>query len=164
VSFSADSRWLVTASGNATIRLWDLAKDKPEATPMILRGHEGNILTVGLSPDNHWLVTGSEDTTARLWDLMADDPAATSIVLRGHKGAINTVAISPDSRWLVTGSEDGTARLWMLQLDELIENACRTAGRNLSYGEWEKYFPGEEYRQTCSNLPVHWSVKENDKE
>jgi len=73
-----------------------------------------------------------------------------------------SVAISPDTHWLVTDSDDNTARLWTLWLDELIEIACRTAGRNLTGDEWEQYFRGEEYRQTCPDLPAHWSVSQED--
>lgn len=115
---------------------------------------------MAVSPDNRWLVTGSADATARLWDLTAPDPAAASVVLRGHEEEIKTVTFSSDSRWLVTGSGDGTGRLWTLRLDELMTLACRTAGRNLSRAEWEQYFPGDEYRQTCPDLPIHWSVNE----
>jgi hypothetical protein len=52
------------------------------------------------------------------------------------------------------GSGNGTARLWLLQVDELIDLACRTAGRNLTRREWMQYFPGEPYRPTCPDLPV----------
>jgi hypothetical protein len=61
--------WLVTSSGDETVRLQDLTAKDPSAHPVILRGHEGNINAVAISSDNHWLVTGSEDKTARLWDL-----------------------------------------------------------------------------------------------
>jgi WD40 repeat protein len=63
------------------------------------------------------------------------------------------LAISPDSHWLVTDSDDGTARLWNLRLDELVDLACRTAGRNLAWEEWEQYFPGQAYQRTCRDLP-----------
>jgi WD40 repeat protein len=89
-----------------------------------------------------------------LWDLTATDPAAAPIVLRGHSAGIAAVAISSDNRWLVTGSWDNTARLWGLHLDELIDLACRTAGRNLTRAEWEQYFPGQDYRKTCEHLPL----------
>lgn len=54
-----------------------------------------------------------------------------------------------------------TARLWRLQLDELIDLACRTTGRNLSYTEWDQYFRGEQYRATCPDIPIHHSVITN---
>jgi WD40 repeat protein len=109
---------------------------------VVLRGHEGAVIAVGISPDNHWLVTGSEDGTARLWDLTAQDPAAGSVVLRGHAGAVNVVGISPDNHWLVTGSDDKTARLWLLQVNDLINLARDTVGRNFSDDEGKLYFPG----------------------
>ena len=59
------------------------------------------------------------------------------------------VAISSDNHWLVTGSEDHTLRLWNLRLDELVELACRTAGRNLTREQWNQYLPGQAYRKTC---------------
>jgi hypothetical protein len=158
VAFSPDNHWLVTGSWDDTARLWDLTAPDPAAESIVLRGHDEPISAMAISPDNHWLVTGSWDYTARLWDLTALDQAAEPIVLRGHNGSIYAVAFSPDNHWLVTGSDDGTARLWNLRLDELVGLACRTAGRNLIYKEWKQYFPGQEYRQTCSNLPVPKSV------
>ncbi len=159
VTISPDSRWLVTGSNDGTARLWDLTAENPATTAAILRGHENRIETMAISLDSRWLVTGNRDTI-RVWDLAASDPAITAIVLRGHEGNIRTVTISPDNRWLVSGSSDGTARLWMLQFDELIELACCTAGRNLSYVEWNLYFWGEAYQLTCPDLPIHNSVLE----
>ena len=72
--------------------------------------------------------------------------------LGGHEYLISAVAISADSRWLVTGSYDKTARLWNLRLDELVELACRTAGRNLTKEEWAQYLGNRPYRKTCPNL------------
>ena len=38
---SRDNHWLVTASFNDTVRLWDLKAKDPAANPVILGGHEG---------------------------------------------------------------------------------------------------------------------------
>jgi len=160
VAISPDNHWLVTGDGHGTARLWDLTGPDPAAAPIVLRGHEDVIWAVAISPDNHWLVTGSADTSARLWDLTGPDPAAAPIVLRGHKHYIYAVAISPDNHWLVTGSLDSTARLWNLRLDELVDLACRTAGRNLTRAEWAQYFPGQEYRRTCEQWPLEGEQEE----
>ncbi len=153
VAISPDSHWLVTGSSDATARLWDLTVPDPSAAPIVLRGHEYFINAIAISPDGHWLVTGSYDATARLWDLTAIDPAASVVVLRGHTEGVSSLTISGDNHWLVTLSFDGRALLWKLRLDEMIDLACRTAGRNLTRGEWEQYFAGQAYRKTCEQWP-----------
>lgn len=109
------SQWFVTGSVDRTARLWDLAR--PDAKPIIFRGHDDGISVVAISPDNRWLVTGSTDATARLWDLTDPDPsAAAPIVLPGHEGSsITQVAISSDNRWLVAANADSaTIQIWDL--------------------------------------------------
>ena len=79
--------------------------ERTTPSPVVLRGHEGWVVALGISPDDHWLVTGSTDKTARLWDLTAKDPATSPVVLRGHENDVSAVSFSPDNHWLVTGSE-----------------------------------------------------------
>jgi hypothetical protein len=46
--------------------------------------------------------------------------------------------------------------LWFVPLapEALIQNACRSAGRNLDREEWREYFPREAYRPICPSLPL----------
>ena len=71
VSFSPDSRWLVSASEDRTIRLWDPLD--PSAASVVLRGHEDRVQHVGFSEDSRWVITGAYDGTVRLWRLQLDD-------------------------------------------------------------------------------------------
>jgi len=153
-----NEQWLVTASADKTARLWNL--QNLESEPTLLLAHEKPVFSVAISPDNRWLVTGTSDHTAHLWDLQ--QPKVPPIVLRGHTGRIQAITISPDSHWLVTASSDKTVRLWNLRLGELKALACRTAGRNLSLEEWELYFSGQEYGESCPDLPAHYSVVESE--
>jgi hypothetical protein len=41
-----------------------------------------------------------------------------------------------------------------MDMDELKDLACKLVGRNFSQKEWTKFFPEEEYRVTCPNLPA----------
>ena len=76
-------------------------------------------------------------------------------MLAGHGSSVNGVSFAPDGTWLVSGSGDGTIRSWSLSVDELIAEACHTAGRNLTLDEWTQYFPTDvsSYRKTRPNLP-----------
>jgi WD40 repeat protein len=118
-AFSADGRWLATASYDHTARVWDLASADPNAMPRVLRGHTENVESVALSEDGRWLATGSWDTTARVWDLANPDPNAEAAAVFTHTRYVNLVALSSDGRWLLTSSDgeniNDTGRVWDLQ-------------------------------------------------
>lgn len=160
LAFSADGRWLATASADDTARLWD-----PETGEelQILAGHVDRLRALSFSPDSRWLATASRDNTARLWDITASSPQ--SVVLLGHERWLNTITFSPDGRWLATASADGTARLWRQDLADLVDLACRLAGRNFTKDEWERFFGRDTiYEATCPRLPYHPSVSESAEE
>jgi RNA polymerase sigma factor (sigma-70 family) len=64
VSFSPDSKVLVSGSGDKTAKLWDPGSGKLLQS---LEGHEGTVNAVALSADGRMLATGGEDGTVRLW-------------------------------------------------------------------------------------------------
>ena len=97
---------LVTASGDGTARLWDLATGQ---CLKVFKEDTDWVHAVAVTPDGQWLITGCSDKTARLWDLETGRPLR---VFAGHTGRVNAVAITPDGKRLVTGSSDKTARIW----------------------------------------------------
>jgi WD40 repeat protein len=64
-AFSPDGSRIVTASGDTTARIWDVASAKEIAG---LRGHVSNVWSGAFSPDGSRIVTASYDNTARIWD------------------------------------------------------------------------------------------------
>ena len=166
LAFSPDGRWLVTGGSynretqtlDYNTRLWDMRSDPPGQSPIVLAGHQGEIAAVAFSADSRWLATGGGDSTVRLWNLSGNDPGSSAVALTGHKGWISYLAFVGDDTWLVSVSGDETIRMWDMRMDALVKLACTTAGRNLTHDEWEQYFRGQEYRVTCPELPVHYSV------
>lgn len=148
LAFGPKGRWLL-GSSDASVRLWDLKR--PKAKPRTLLGHGERISALAFDDRGRWVATGSDDGTARLWDLLCQE--AEPRVLRGHEGSIKSMAFDPQCQWLATGSDDGTARLWPLGTSELLDLACRKAGRNLTLAEWQQHAGDEPYRLTYERFP-----------
>ena len=63
VQFSPDGRWLVSASFDKAIKLWDGVKGTFVAT---FRGHVGPVYQVAWSTDSRLFVSGSKDSTLKV--------------------------------------------------------------------------------------------------
>ncbi|HEX4962185.1 MAG TPA: CHAT domain-containing protein [Thermoanaerobaculia bacterium] len=113
-SFSPDGTRVVTAFGDKTARIWNVANGQPIAT---LTGHTGQVFAVSFSPDGARVLTASRDKTARIWNAATGQSIAT---LTGHTDAVFAASFSPDGTRVVTASEDKTARIWNTETGQLI--------------------------------------------
>ena len=114
---SPDGTWIVSASGDKTLKIWDAATGRELHT---LTGHTKSVSACAVSPDGTWIVSASSDKTLKIWD------AATGRELRtmtGHTTLVNACAVSPDGTWIVSASggttsetsdknNDNTLRIW----------------------------------------------------
>jgi len=84
VTFSADSRVLVSAGPNGTIHLWDLANGKQLAP---FAGQRGQLTCLTTSANGKIVVSSSEDTTVLAWDLASRLPRSESpgVKLSSHE-------------------------------------------------------------------------------
>ena len=112
VSFSSDNRWLATASGDNTVRIWNAQTGEV----MVRLKHESHVSAVSFSSDNRWLATASGDNTVRIWNAQTGEV----MVRLKHESHVSAVSFSSDNRWLATASSDKTARIWDAQTGEQI--------------------------------------------
>ena len=105
VSFSPNGQVLASASGDRTVKLWDVQTGTEIET---LKGHNNDVLSVSFSPDGQTIASGSRDRTVKLWN-------KDGVILQtftGHKNDVWTVSFSPDSETIASASADNTVKLW----------------------------------------------------
>lgn len=144
LALSPDNRYLVAGFhtdivGGSTYRIWDLQSNRP------LMEVEGEMTN-----------NPSAITQGRV--LRSKTEIAQFGYTNGHQ-----VIFSQNGRYiLATGCELGHAlscnsgHIFVLywRVEDLAAEACRRLPRNFTRAEWVQYFPNEEYRATCPNLPL----------
>jgi WD40 repeat protein len=150
--FSKDSRWLTDGT-----HLWDLNSTAGESRNYVLAIPQEDLFvtSASFSQSGKWLATSAvHGATGGVWlyDLTSERPGSTPIgFYPGPEMSGSTVMFSADERWLVGMGYRNL--LWPLDANELVELACRTAGRNLTAHEWQQYVGSGDYRTTCPDLP-----------
>jgi RNA polymerase sigma factor (sigma-70 family) len=104
--FGPGDKTLISAAGDRTIRVWDVASGKVLAS---LTGHRARINALALSSDGKTLASAGDDRSVHLWDLAAGKELRR---LEGHDGDVTRVAFAPDGRTLASAGADRTIRLW----------------------------------------------------
>jgi WD40 repeat protein len=105
-AISPDGAWIVSASRDGTLKIWDAATGAERAT---LVGHVDWVWGCAISPDGAWIVSTSNDSTLKIWDAATGAERATLV---GHADAVKTCAVSPDGAWIVSGCRDRTLKIW----------------------------------------------------
>lgn len=106
VQFSPDGRWLVSASFDKSIKLWDGVKGTFAAT---FRGHVGPVYQIAWSSDSRMFVSGSKDSTLKVWEVASKK---LKLDLPGHADEVFTVDWSPDGGSVASGGKDQVLRIW----------------------------------------------------
>lgn len=179
LGYSRDGRWITATGGSwsRTLAAWDLASavasrelfSLPEsdldiwenviALMSLDRGDD--MLATWWSEPNWGESAGFVEPVSFLsdnafgWDRSAGGRQVgyARLALRTKPYAGGAKSVSGDGRWFIS-VEDTTTSLWRLRRTELERLACQTAGRNLTRGEWARYFADRDYERTCPGWPA----------
>jgi WD40 repeat protein len=125
LAFSPDGKTLASASGDNTIRLWEI---KTGRLVNSFAEHSEPVHSVAFSPDGKTLASGSKDRTIKLWDVRAGKLIRT--IFNGEigksYGEVYSVAFSPNGKTLASAStasgedDKSTLKLWDVNTGHVI--------------------------------------------
>ncbi len=107
-----DGAQLATASFDETVRLWNLALDRPAG---VFRGHSDFVYAVAYTPDGQALLTGSKDRTIKRLSTRTLKEERT---YSGHNEDVLALAIHPDGKRFVSAGNEPLIRWWTLEGDK----------------------------------------------
>ncbi|KAL3480884.1 nuclear distribution protein nudF [Aspergillus californicus] len=129
VRFVPSSNFLVSASRDTDIRVWDVTTGFCVKT---INGHADWVRDICISSDGKFLLSSGHDMTARLWDISTISNPELKRTFVGHENFNECCAIAPSTSFpflaplaglskraspegadfLATGSRDNTIKLW----------------------------------------------------
>jgi WD40 repeat protein len=140
ITFTLDSRRLVTADQGGLVRIWDVSSGSETQR---LEGHEGEVDAFACHPDGVRLISGSQDKSIRIWDLDSGRMLAT---LEGHTAGVTALRLAADGQHLLSGSADNALRVWSLPTGT-CQGVLHGHTRAVTAIEWT---PGDEHAISCS--------------
>jgi polyadenylation factor subunit 2 len=111
LSFAPTDAKFVTASDDASLKIFDFAGGVEEAT---LAGHQWDAKSVDWHPTKGLIVSGSKDHQVKLWDPRTGRCLTT---LHGHKNTVNMTKFEPSKGVLLAScARDQTVRVFDIRM------------------------------------------------
>jgi len=147
VVFSPDGRWLAAATNSGRVVVWSTRTWKQLKAWDAVPGF--GVDSMMFTPDSGFLVTGGAGQAA-IWNVEQGASGGVRLAVDpSRRDARVLVGVRDDGRTLVTYTDGTGVRHWGVSPGELLEHACRIAGRNLTQQEWDDLLPDRPYQRTC---------------
>lgn len=106
LTFSGDSRQVISGGLDSEVHAWDIASQKGTLN---LRAHEHGVQAVSISADGSLIASAGQETRIMLW---AAGSGQLEAILSGHGDFVNDLAFSPDGTRLASAGADRRVLLW----------------------------------------------------
>lgn len=138
VYFHHENPWIVSASDDQTIRIWNW---QSRTCIAVLTGHNHYVMCANFHPTDDLVVSASLDQTVRVWDtsglrkknlegggrseaenvvarvnsdLFGGSDAVVKYVLEGHDRGVNWASFHPTLPLIISGADDRQVKLWRM--------------------------------------------------
>jgi len=119
----------------------------PDGRVITRLSQHGPTRSLGFSSRGMELVTADSDAI-HVWNLGAADPQNAEIARFVFNDSVKEVGFSRDDRSIiVVGASQVEA--YYFKPDEILADACRRIGRDLTHEEWNNLVPNEPYEAVC---------------
>jgi WD40 repeat protein len=139
VGLTPDGQLLAAADGEESAMIWDVRREQP-----LRRLTVGRAAHLALSPDGRLMATVTSEGIMSVWDVASGTKLGqVRLPERGEtlsvdRGAETTLRFSLDGD-LWTATAGGRVIRWSMSPAVWERSVCRTVGRSLTQGEWERY-------------------------
>ncbi|CAK5023367.1 unnamed protein product [Meloidogyne enterolobii] len=125
LSFSCEKRLLLSASRDATIRLWGLEMQRNLVIyrPMapVWKDAKDDVTELEFHPNCNYIIGGGDNALIHIWDVLTGTCVRTlSDQIVADRGTIRGLKSSPCGRYLVAAYEAGTIGVWDLAQQRLL--------------------------------------------
>lgn len=121
--FSPNGKYILTASADAELKLWDLVTGKLLHT---YAGHKKAISYITFNKDGSLIASASEDNTAIVWETVS---GKIRHQFKGHTATVTRVDFNNATDEIITSSLDRTIKVWDLNSGDLLDNVNSKAIR-----------------------------------
>jgi mitogen-activated protein kinase organizer 1 len=104
--YSCDSKYLISASQDSTLRIWALETHKEISR---FSGHIGSVNSFALSHDDSTVLSGGSDSSLFWWDSERSEAVNK---IKCHEGPVNSVCFNDDCSFGISGSFDSKVKIW----------------------------------------------------
>ena len=173
LAFSADSKFLASASLDKTVRIWEVATGK---VLHILTGHTSTVEKAVFSPDGSLVATCSSDKTVRLWKI--DSEQATVLHrLQGHQEKVYGLGFIAGGSQFISAGEDKTLRIWDTKSGVLLrvlqdhagaindiaiyQDTIYSASLDSTVRSWSAKLPNQQVINNLPDVPTSVSLTPN---
>lgn len=144
-SVSPDGKWVVSASSDKTLKVWELATGKLMQT---LRDHADQVLAVAWHPSGKHIVSASLDKNFKTWDTATWKRLYS---VPAHDEGIYDVDMTPSGNQIYTSGADKRVRVWNFG----IEGAGHVRDFGLGQPTWAADVSGTDAILTAGDTRLH---------